>query len=128
MNEADLARKIAQHLDSGLEQLTGGTLSRLQGARQKALAAYHPKPRTLFGLAWAGHGGGEKSGGFQPLYRAWVPLTALIFSLLLVNYWQNYYQVGDQMEIDALLLAEDLPVDAYLDNGFDTWLEDTAQQ
>lgn len=128
MNESDLARKITQHLDSGLALMQGDTLSRLQAAREKALAAYNPKPQTLFGLAWAGRGHGGKNGGFQPLQRAWVPLAALVFGLLLVNYWQSYYQAGDQMEIDAFLLAEDLPVNAYLDNGFEAWLEDSVQQ
>lgn len=126
MNESDLARKITQHLDSGLALMQGSTLSSLQNARQKALEAYNPKPQTLFGLAWAGRG--RNNGGFQPLQRAWVPLVALIFGLLLVNYWQSYYQMGDQAEIDASLLAEDLPVNAYLDNGFEAWLEDTVQQ
>lgn len=128
MNESDLARKITRHLDAGLSQLSGDTLSRLQSARKEALAAYNPKHQPVFGLAWAGHAGGGKHHGYQPLQRAWVPMVALIFGLLLVNYWQTYHQVGDQAEVDAYLLAEDLPVNAYLDNGFDAWLEDSAQQ
>ena len=130
MNESDLARKITQHLDSGIDLLESGTLSRLENARRKALAAYHPKPRHVFGWALAGHGHGHggNNGGFQPLHRAWVPLAALVFGLLLVNYWQTYHQVGDAAEIDAYLLAEDLPVNAYLDNGFEAWLADSAQQ
>lgn len=128
MNEPDLAKKITQHLDSGLDLLEGGIVSRLQSARHKALAAYAPKPQTLFGLAWAGHGHAGKNGGFQPLQRAWVPLVALIFGLLLVNYWQNYHQMGEPLEIDAFLLAEDLPFNAFLDDGFEAWLEDSTQQ
>ncbi len=129
MNESDLAKKIAQHLDFGLTQLPGETLLRLQSARKKALAAYKPAHQTVSGLALAGAGNSIRNGGYQPFYRAWVPLAALIFGLLLVNYWQTYYQpLDDSAEIDTLLLAEDLPVHAYLDNGFDAWLEDSAQQ
>jgi hypothetical protein len=134
MNESDLARKITQHLDSGLELLKDDTLARLQSARKKALAAYDPKHQHSFGLAWVGHGGHHghghagKSGRFQPLQRTWVLLAALIFGLLLVNYWQSYHQAGDPAEIDAYLLAEDLPVNAYLDNGFEAWLDDSAKQ
>lgn len=130
MNESQLAKKIAQHLDFGLTQLPDGALSRLQAARKAALQAYQPVSRPVAGLAMAGGGGiGAGNGAYQPFYRAWVPLAALIFGLLLVNYWQTYYQpLDEQSEIDTLLLAADLPVNAYLDSGFDAWLEDTAQQ
>ena len=126
MNESDLARKITRHLDTGLGLLKGETLSRLKTARRKALAAYNPKRQTIFGLAWAGSHAG-KDGRFLPLQRAWVPLAALIFGVLLVTYWQGQHQMGDQTEIDAFLLAEDLPVNAYLDHGFEAWLEDSAR-
>lgn len=129
MNESDLARKITRHLDIGLDLLKGETLARLQTARRKALAAYTPKHRTIFGLAWASHAGHDgKPDGFQPFQSAWVPFAALIFGLLLATYWQNHPQMGDQPEIDAFLLAEDLPVNAYLDYGFEAWLEDSARQ
>jgi hypothetical protein len=128
MNEPDLAEKIKQHLDFGLTQLQGETVSHLQSARRKALAAYKPAGQAVSGLSLAG-GNTGRNGAYQPFYRAWVPLAALIFGLLLVNYWQTYqHPLDDQAEIDTQLLAEDLPVHAYLDNGFDTWLEDTAQQ
>lgn len=128
MNESDLARKIARHLDTGLDLLKGETLSRLQTARRNALAVYNPQRQTLFGWAWAGKGHTGKDSGFLPLQRAWVPLAALVFSLLLATYWQNHHPMGDQTEIDAFLLAEDLPVSAYLDYGFEAWLEDSARQ
>lgn len=130
MNESQLAKKIAQHLDFGLTQLQGDTLSRLEAARKAALHAYKPAHQAASGLSIAGGNGafGGK-GAYQPFYRAWVPLAALIFGLLLVNYWQTYYQpLDEQSEIDIHLLAEDLPVNAYLDDGFDAWLENTAQE
>jgi len=129
MNEPDLAKKVAQHLSFGLTQISDETLSRLQSGRKKALAAYKPAHQAVSGLAMAGAGNSMRNGEHQPFYRAWVPLAALIFGLLLVNYWQTYYQPqDDQAEIDTHLLAEDLPVHAYLDDGFDAWLEDSAQQ
>ncbi|MBS4096898.1 MAG: DUF3619 family protein [Sulfuricella sp.] len=124
MNEQNLARRIKQHLDFGLTTLKGDTSAQLREARLKALAAYRPATQQVAGMAWAG----SRNGAFQPFNRAWVPLAALVFGLLLVSYWQTYYHVDDQSEIDAFLLAEDLPVQAYLDKGFDAWLEDTAQE
>lgn len=131
MNERYLAKKITQHLDFGLTQIRGDVLSRLQSAREKALAAHRPAPQQAVDLALAGGGAAAWPGsGYQPFTRAWVPLAALVFGLLLVNYWQTYhYQpLNSAGEIDAFLLAEDLPVNAYLDDGFDTWLENSAQQ
>lgn len=129
MNESDLARKITRHLDIGLDLLKVETLARLQTSRRKALEAYNPKRRIFFGLAWAGQAGHDgHPDGFQPFRSAWVLFAALIFGLLLATYWQNHPQMGDQSEIDAFLLAEDLPVNAYLDYGFEAWLEDSARQ
>ncbi len=130
MNERYLAKKITQHLDFGLTQIQGDVLSRLKSAREKALAAHRPTAQPVADLALTGGGSVWTSSGYQPFTRAWVPLAALVFGLLLVNYWQTYhYQPPNSAsEIDAFLLAEDLPVNAYLDDGFDTWLEDSAQQ
>jgi len=36
--------------------------------------------------------------------------------------WQAYQQVNDLVELDAQILSSDLPIDAYLDQGFRNWL------
>jgi hypothetical protein len=51
-----------------------------------------------------------------------------VFGLLFVTYWQNTQEMNDLSEIDAHLLAQDLPLHALIDNGFDTWLEGSPQQ
>ena len=44
--------------------------------------------------------------------------------LLALGYWQYLEQQGaDLGDIDAALLADDLPVNAYLDHRFDAWLK-----
>jgi hypothetical protein len=123
MNEKDLARKITEHLDQGLKRLDSGTLSQLRAARQHALEA-STKPHRVLGLAWAG-GKAEGHGGYFR-YRVWLPLTALMLGLFFI-FWQNFPQNNDVAEIDVHLLAGDLPIHAYLDDGFDTWLEGSSQ-
>ncbi|MET0440381.1 MAG: DUF3619 family protein [Casimicrobiaceae bacterium] len=37
--------------------------------------------------------------------------------------WQAVQQVREFEELDAQLLSSDLPIDAYLDRGFQNWLK-----
>ena len=41
--------------------------------------------------------------------------------------WQAYQQVNDLVELDAQILSSDLPIDAYLDQGFRNWLTSDEQ-
>lgn len=125
MNERDLAKKIVRHLDYGTTNLDSRLQYRLQTARQHALEAY-AKPRHSFSLAWGGHGG--KSGHAHSPFRVWVPLVVMVLGLMFVTYWQTTQQVNDVSEIDARLLAQDLPIYAFTDNGFDTWLKGSSSE
>lgn len=124
MNENDLAKKIVQHLDQGTSNLDARVQYRLQAARQHALEA-SAKPRHSFHLAWDGHNIGHH--GIHSPFRAWIPLAALIAGLLFITYWQTSPQT-DVFEVDAYLLAQDLPIHAFIDTGFDTWLAGTSEE
>lgn len=127
MNERDIAKKISQHLNYGANQLDRSVLVRLQSARLQALEL-HAKPRHAFGLtlagaAGSGHGHGE---GRHYSLRFWLSLAALLVGLLIAANWQA--MDGDPLDdVDATLLAADLPVYAYLDSDFDTWLEQSSR-
>jgi len=125
MNEHDLAKKIVHHLDYGTAHLDSRLQHRLQTARQHALETY-AEPRHSFSLAWTGHGHSSHHGHSH--FRAWVPLALLVLGLMFVTYWQNTQEMNDVSEIDAHLLAQDLPIHAFIDNGFDTWLEGSSPQ
>lgn len=130
MNERDMAKMISQHLNYGTNQLDRSVLLRLQAARQQAVAL-HAKPRHAFSLAWAGgdaddHHRHHDGAGHHFSLRFWLSLAVLLAGLLIAVNWQSMN--GDQYdEVDATLLAEDLPVHAYLDSDFDTWLEQSSQ-
>ena len=49
--------------------------------------------------------------------------AALILALVGIQYWQQQPSVEEIEEIDAAILTGDLPVSAYLDKSFDTWLK-----
>jgi hypothetical protein len=40
--------------------------------------------------------------------------------------WQQNQRLAEIEEIDAELLTDDLPIDAYLDRGFEAWLKKRA--
>jgi hypothetical protein len=42
-----------------------------------------------------------------------------------INQWQIAQQADDIEEVDAAILTGDLPFNAYLDKGFDAWLNKT---
>lgn len=126
MNEHDLARKIARRLNEGLTQLGPATGDRLQRVRRRALGHYRAG-RPVFGLAWVhalktGHGP-----WFASPSRLWLPAAVLILGLLTVTHWHATQPGADIEDIDAALLAGDLPIHAYLDKDFHTWLESSSQ-
>lgn len=124
MNEHDIAKKISQHLNYGANQLDRPILARLQAARLQALEL-HAKPRHVLGLSMANGTADHHGEGRHQHLRVWLSLAALLAALLIAFNWQTMN--GDQTEDDdAPLLAADLPVHAYLDSEFDTWLEQSS--
>lgn len=127
MNERDIAKKISQHLNYGTNQLDRAVLARLQAARQQALEL-HAKPHRAFSLSLAGvAGSGHHHGeGRHFSLRFWLSLAALLVGLLIAVNWQAMN--GDQTDdVDATLLAADLPLHAYLDSDFNAWLEQSSR-
>ena len=120
MNEHEFAYKIKQELDKHLE-LDATTLGRLKAARERALTRQRVT-EPAFVLAWADAAVGRFSG--NPASTS-VALTgaALILALFGIHYWQQTPTLEEIEEIDAALLTSDLPINAYLDKSFDTWLK-----
>lgn len=126
MNEQDLARQIVQRLNGGLDQIKQGTLYQLQSARQKALDQCSEVRRPVFGLATAGNV--ASSSGHSRYFNArYIAAAALlVLSLIGISYWQ-FVMSNDIADIDVSLLTSDLPINAYLDSGFDAWLKRSSQ-
>jgi hypothetical protein len=131
MNEQELAGKIVRHLNAGLETMKQGTSYQLQSARQAALDHYREAPQPLFGLAWAGEVAFRVSNSRYFNARNLFAFGLLLLSLVGVSYWQFVMQANIQAneiaEIDASLLTDDLPINAYLDSNFEAWLKRSSQ-
>jgi hypothetical protein len=128
MNERNIAKKITQYLNHGANQLDRSVLEGLHSARKQALAA-HAASRQVLGVAMAGHGEihSEHHGHGHFSLRFWIPFAVLLLGLLIAFNWQEINDVEPDDE-DATLLAGDLPVHAYLDSDFDSWLDQSSRR
>jgi len=120
MNEREFAYKIKQQLDQRLD-LDAATLARLKGARERALARQRVS-EPVFVLAWADAAVARLSGSPAKASIVFAG-AALILALVGVQYWQQTPSVEELEEIDAAILTGDLPINAYLDKSFDSWLK-----
>ncbi len=121
--EAQFARQICRLLNQGTADLDHGIAERLRAAREQALqrqhaVAYSPAIVSAGGTAVLGGGGDER----HPL-RMFLTMLALMLGVSLAYYWNGFSQASDNAVIDTALLADDLPPNAYLDKGFQAWLE-----
>jgi hypothetical protein len=120
MNESKFGYQIKQQLDQALD-LEPGTLQRLKVAREQALARQRMS-EPVFALAWVDAVVGRMSGNPATASVA-LAGAALILALVGIQYWQQPPTVEEIEEIDAALLTSELPINAYLDKSFDTWLK-----
>ncbi len=128
MTQEDLefAKKITTYLNRGTTALKSGTAYRLQLARGEALARLaDPERATQPQLALAGAGGGTASRGNRARVstRYWLGVLLVILAFFGFQQWQAYQQLREIEETDAAILSSELPIDAYLDRGFQNWLK-----
>lgn len=121
--EQEFAYKIRHVLDHGTDSLGRKTCDKLQEARRVALVR---QKAPIAGLSLAGVG--QVVGDvLLPQARTLAALLALAVGVVGTYYWNNFQQAAENEEIDSALLADDLPINAYLDHGFRTWLDHPAQ-
>lgn len=128
MNEQNLGRKVARLLDHSVGDIKQGTLYRLQSARRAAMEMYAAaEPAT--GWISTGHAAVQTGPARFLNIRYLLPFAALIIALAGAIYWQAAQQASgnDLAEIDTVLLADELPINAYLDKEFDAWLKRSSQ-
>lgn len=122
-HEEHFARQVCRSLELGTRELDPTITERLRAARERALAhrliAVSPVIATAGGGAVMHLGGEDK----QHPVRTFLAILALLLGVLFAYYWNAFEQASENEEIDSALLAEELPPNAYLDRGFQAWLE-----
>lgn len=120
--EHEIAQKIVRELNRGTRSIGDNTVAQLLIAREQALTRYQQTPA----LRMAGAGQLVMQMIERPASgaRYALSLAVLILGLAGIVYWQSSNGAGGEMaDLDARLLTDDLPIDAYLDKGFDSWLK-----
>jgi hypothetical protein len=133
IHDDDFAKKITTYLDRGAADLKAGTAYRLQLARAEALARLaDPQRAAELRVAGANTGGGSGTAGgdrsFWASGRLWIGIVLIAAVGFGYQQWQAYQQLNEIEETDAAILSSDLPIDAYLDRGFQNWLKHASYE
>jgi hypothetical protein len=121
MNESELGKKVAQLLNHSLDNIDQSILTRLQSGRIASIENYREYETTLATAGGSPNISKPHSSYFN--IRNILPLVTLLLILISYTYWQSFQYSDENDEIDILLLTDDLPINAYLDNDFDVWLD-----
>jgi hypothetical protein len=133
--ELEFALQVRRALDENATRISPSNVDRLAAARRAALA--RKKPETVavtapvFVPAFAGAGAAagmpqvelpaRRRSRFGRFALAW-PLAALVVSLVAIAYWEDQQRTAELADIDAAMLSDNLPLNAYLDHGFNAYL------
>lgn len=122
MNDMQFGHRIRQLLTQGT-QVRPDVARQLAAARMRALERQRAE---VTGLAWADNVVGRMGGWSGFALRVLLPIALLVGSGAALYSWQQNRLAAEVEEIDAQLLTDDLPIDAYLDRGFQNWLKKRA--
>ena len=132
--DEQFARKLTALLDHAAAEIPPGIAYRLQQARARALdgepaadavpSRAHALAGGIGGRRGFGHAGNGRSPWVQ--WRLWLGVAIMAAAAWGALQWNNYRQAKIYEELDAQILSSDLPIDAYLDQGFDAWLKTSA--
>lgn len=123
MNDREFGSKIKQDLNYSLGQLDARVTERLKQARERALDAFAVQEVTSHSFALAGH-----QGHAHPSHapRRWLPVAMVVIALVGAVYWQQE-MIHDE-DVDAALLASDIPLSLFTDHDFHSWLDSSSQR
>ncbi len=124
--DIDFAYKVRRAMTESAENIPEPTLERLAKARELALSRKKeasPVAALAFGGILAGNNGRSIS------QKSWIkklvfslPMIVLAVGLYGIYEYEQQQQINDLAEIDAAVLVDELPPDAYVDNGFNAYL------
>ena len=117
--------RVSARLSMQAEALGADISERLRFAREQALAhARSAETASTVGVTQSGAAFLGRSGtGWWIKVASILPAFALAGGLMLIQHWQDRTQISVAAEVDAALLADDLPPKAYSDAGFVEFLK-----
>lgn len=128
--EARLALRMTARLTERTAELPQDVTERLRFAREQALdraraarKAVATETTVVNSGRHAATLGGDGKTGWWVQVASVLPLVALVAGLLLIQRLHDNSQISAAAEIDASILADDLPPAAYSDPGFVEFLK-----
>lgn len=123
MNELHFAYKIRQQLNLGLHDLRPEVAGRLSNARQAALDC---QKQAVSQSVLATAGGFVQHRLENMRFKQVFTALTLFLSVVFSTFWLADQRVTELGAIDSALLADDLPIGAFTDKGFDAWLKSAS--
>ena len=121
MNDRELGNKIKQDLNYSLGQLDARVTERLKQARERALEVFVFQEVKAGSYAFAGVQG---HANHSQTSRRWLPFAMVVIAFVGAMYWQQ--QMNHDEDVDAALLASDIPLNVFTDHDFHSWLDNSS--
>jgi Protein of unknown function (DUF3619) len=134
--QARFGLRIAADLNEhAMSSLSADVQTRLRFAREQALArAKVSQTQTAPAVASATQSNGSSTASLGGSPTGWgtrlgvlLPLVVLVAGLLWIERYHTRAQIEAAAEVDAALLADDLPPEAYRDPGFAEFLKSSRR-
>jgi hypothetical protein len=123
--ELEFALQLRRALDENAARIPPATTDRLAAARRAALARKKPEAVHAPAFAPVFVGAGTLAHMPQPEPSRRLPRLrklALVIGLAGIAWWEDHQRTAELADIDAAMLSDDLPLNAYLDHGFNAYL------
>ena len=124
--EKDFAQKVTHTLNWGLSRIEDSKLTRIRAARQRALSAYR-EPVTILGLVTVSGQTLDMSNWIRkPLF--WLPILIVVAAVAGQTLTGSDDNSDEALgELDAQLLTGELPINAFLDKDFGSWVQESSR-
>lgn len=123
---------VAKNLDQNLGNISPKAKLRLEKARELAISKKKPEKAFAWAnrikLAGANSTSGGSSGKWLRGASLIAPMIALTIGLLGIYQWQQDARINDIADVDTALLTDEVPPDAYADNGFLVFLKNLSKE
>ncbi len=126
-----VGQAIARQLNEHAIDLPHDISERLRVARMQAISLRKPEPVRVLAPQLV-PALGTSMGNLDEGLNLWsrlasaLPLIALLFGLATIHIFQNEFRANEIAQVDAELLTDDLPPNAYTDPGFLIYLKSNA--
>jgi len=130
--QARFALRVASRLSEQSDKLPHDLSERLRVAREQAVARARqlrlaqPATAPAFQVSQGSIALGQPTSGWLRLASV-LPLMLLVLGLVLIQHLHEQAEIHAAAEVDAALLADDLPPEAYGDPGFVAFLKQREQ-